>query len=113
MNESNKKRIGVYFDKETIELCDAGLALTQARSRSEFISDAVEFYTTVLMKDHTTKVLTPVLESVIRASILNTENRLSSIIFPFLIKTINYYIKITNFMQIKKRLLYKPLSWCA
>jgi metal-responsive CopG/Arc/MetJ family transcriptional regulator len=87
MNESNKKRIGVYFDKETIELCDAGLALTQARSRSEFISDAVEFYTTVLMKDHTTKVLTPVLESVIRASILNTENRLSRIIYKQAVAT--------------------------
>ena len=87
MSELNKKRIGVYFDEETVQLCDAGVELVQAKSRSEFISNAIEFYTTVLMKNHTAKVLTPALESVIRGSIYNTENHLSIIIYKQAVAT--------------------------
>ena len=81
MNDYSKKRIGVYFDDETIRLCDAGIALTNTKNRSEFLKDAVEFYTTVMMKNHTAEVLTPALESVIRSSIQITEDRISRNIF--------------------------------
>ena len=81
MSENNKKRIGVYFYDETINLCDAGVALTNAKSRSEFLTNAVEFYTSVLMKNHTAKVLTPALESVIRGTVGVSEDRIAKVIF--------------------------------
>ena len=83
MSENNKKRIGVYFDDETINLCDAGVALTDAKSRSEFLTNAVEFYTSVLMKNHTTSVLTPALESVIRGTVGISEDRIAKMIFKY------------------------------
>ena len=81
MNDQTKKRRGIYFDDETIGLCDAGVALTGAKNRSEFLADAAKFYTAVLMKDNTAEVLTPALESVIHASVKDTENHLSRVMY--------------------------------
>ena len=93
MNDYSKKRIGVYFDDETIRLCDAGIALTNTKNRSEFLKDAVEFYTTVLMKNHTAEVLTPALESVIRSSIQITEDRISRNVFKQAVSTAKLLIE--------------------
>ena len=81
MEDQTKRRIGIYFDNETIRLSDAGVELTGTKNRSEFLEQAVKYYTAVLMKDHMTEVLTPALESVIRGAILDTENRLAKILF--------------------------------
>ena len=81
MSDFTKRRIGVYFDDETIRLADAGQQLTRAKNRSEFLTEAVKFYTAVLTKEHTTEVLTPALESVIHAAVMDTENRLAKVIY--------------------------------
>ena len=81
MEDLTKRRIGIYFDDETIRLSDAGVELTGTKNRSEFLMQAVKFYTAVLMKEHTAEVLTPALESVIHASIKDTENHLARVIY--------------------------------
>lgn len=81
MNDPTKKRIGVYFDDETLRLSDAGVKLTRSRNRSEFLTDAVKVYTAILTKEHISDVLTPALESVIHATIQNTEDRIAKVVY--------------------------------
>lgn len=79
--ENNSVRAGIYIDKELLHKCDEEIKKTNARSRSEFIADAIEMYIAWLDSKDMSKVLTPALESVIGAKILDTENRLARVLF--------------------------------
>lgn len=79
--ENNSVRAGIYIDKELLHKCDEAIKKTNARSRSEFIADAIEMYIAWLDSKDMSKVLTPALESVIGAKILDTENRLARVLF--------------------------------
>ena len=79
--DQNAARIGIYIDKELLSRCDAAIPATNARSRSELISDALELYLAWLHSKDASKVLTPALESVIAGKIGDTENRLARVLF--------------------------------
>ncbi len=69
------------MDRELVRGVDEAIVKTSARSRSEFISDALEFYIAWLHSEETGKVLTPALESVISGRIGDTENRIARVLF--------------------------------
>lgn len=79
--EQEPVRTGFYIEKELLNRADEAIQKTNARSRSEFISDALEFYIAWLHSEETSKVLTPALESVIGAKIKDTENRIARVLF--------------------------------
>ena len=79
--EKGTIRTGVYMAKELLHRVDEAIGKTNARSRSEFISDALELYLAWLHTEETSKVLTPALESVISGRIADTENRISRVLF--------------------------------
>ncbi len=81
MKTKNSARVGIYIDKRLLDRCDENLSNTNAKSRSEFISDAIEMYLSWLASRDTSKVLTPALESVIGAKIATTENHIARVIF--------------------------------
>ncbi len=74
-------RLGIYLDKDLLDQCDAAISRTNARSRSEFIADALDFYLAWLGSQNYSKVLTPALESVIDARINNTEKNIGKVLF--------------------------------
>lgn len=80
-NENDSIRTGIYISRNLLNLCDENMQKTNASSRSEFISDAIEMYIAWLNSKETSKMLTPALESVIGAKIADTENRLSRLLF--------------------------------
>lgn len=82
----NATRIGLYIDTDLLARCDASITLTDARSRSEFICDAIENYIAILNVNGSSKVLTPALESVIGGKIAGTEDRISRIIFKLAVE---------------------------
>ena len=82
----NATRIGLYIDTNLLARCDAAIPLTDARSRSEFICDAIEHYIATLNVKGSSKVLTPALESVIGGKIAGTEDRISRIIFKLAVE---------------------------
>ena len=82
----NATRIGLYIDTDLLARCDASIPLTNARSRSEFICDAIEHYIAVLTAKGNSKVLTPALESVIGGKIAGTEDRISRMIFKLAVE---------------------------
>ena len=80
------KRICLYLPIEIIEMCDGDLSLADAKSRNQFIIDAVKLYDCVLHKEVNTNLLTPAFESVIGARLDLTEYRLSQIIFKLAVE---------------------------
>lgn len=82
----NATRIGLYIDTDLLARCDASIPLTDARSRSEFVCDAIEHYIALLNVNGSSKVLTPALESVISGKIAGTEDRISRMIFKLAVE---------------------------
>ena len=82
----NATRIGLYIDTDLLARCDVAIPLTDARSRSEFICDAIEHYIAVLNVKSSSKVLTPALESVIGGKIAGTEDRISRMVFKLAVE---------------------------
>ena len=82
----NATRIGLYIDTDLLSRCDASIPLTDARSRSEFICDAIEHYIALLNVNGSSKVLTPALESVIGGKIAGTEDRISRMLFKLAVE---------------------------
>lgn len=79
--DNDSKRIGLYINKDLLKTCDNAISRTNATSRSDFISNAIEFYIACLDSKNTTKILTPALESVIGSKILDTEDRIARVLF--------------------------------
>jgi metal-responsive CopG/Arc/MetJ family transcriptional regulator len=79
--DNDSKRIGLYINQDLLNICDNAISITNATSRSEFISDAIEFYIAWLNSKNVSRVLTPALESVISSKILDTEDRLARVLF--------------------------------
>lgn len=71
----------MYISEELLDQCDAAVEKSGADSRSEFICDAIMHYIAVINMAENSRVLTPVLESVIGSKIALTEDRISRIIF--------------------------------
>ena len=63
--QKDSVRMGVYISKKLQDRVDHAIPKTDARSRSEFITDALELYLAWLDSYDYSKVLTPALESVI------------------------------------------------
>ena len=82
----NATRIGLYIDTDLLARCDASIPLTDARSHSEFVCDAIEHYIALLNVQGSSKVLTPALESVIGGKIAGTEDRIIRMIFKLAVE---------------------------
>lgn len=80
-NKNDAIRTGIYISQTILKQCDENISKTNASSRSEFISDAIEMYVAWLNSKETSRMLTPALESVVGARITDTENRLSRLLF--------------------------------
>ena len=79
--DHDSKRIGLYINQDLLKACDNAISRTNATSRSDFISNSIEFYIAWLDSKNTTKILTPALESVIGSKILDTEDRIARVLF--------------------------------
>lgn len=79
--DNDSKRIGLYINQDLLKACDNAISRTNATSRSDFISNAIEFYIAWLDSKNTTKILTPALETVIGSKILDTEDRIARVLF--------------------------------
>lgn len=118
MKENEMKRICLYLPNEIIEMCDGNLSLAEAKSRNQFIIDAIRLYDCVLHKDANTNLLTPAFETVIDARLDLTEYRLSQIIFKLAVEmayTMNilagaFELEPEKLELMKDRVLYEVKS---
>lgn len=79
--DKNVVRIAFYFDKRLIEKCDAFINFTNAKSRSEFVTKAIEHYIAFLTAESNEDFLLPMLSKIISAQMNSSENRIARELF--------------------------------
>lgn len=86
MKNSNKVRIGLFLDGELLKRCDAALPLTDHRSRSEFISAAVDQYVAQVNAEGDCRALFPMLDESLDGRMKDQAMRLSRILFKLAVE---------------------------
>lgn len=80
-NETEKVRTGFYIEKEVLDRCDELLPLANVKSRNEFVTEALKFYSGYLTSQKVENYLLQTLSSVLTSTVRDTENRLARIDF--------------------------------
>lgn len=83
---SRKKEFGVAMDPKLVTELDKALLDSDFKSRSEIISEAVMFYLATLNTKDISKVLSPAVESSIRAATHESENHISSMLYKMAVE---------------------------
>ena len=82
----NRIKTGAMMCPEIIEMCDKNLHLANCDSRNDFIENAVKHYSSFLNTKNNSIFLSEAIESVIKSSILLTENRLAKLLFKLAVE---------------------------
>ena len=113
MKDNNSVCTGIYIDKNLLARCDENISRTNASSRSEFISDAIEMYLSWLNSKETSKILTPALESVIGGKIATTENHIARVLFKQSVEIAMMMHVVAGAFQIDKDNLDRLRGMCV
>ena len=113
VKDNNSVRTGIYIDKNLLARCDENISRTNAGSRSEFISDAIEMYLSWLNSKETSKILTPALESVIGGKIATTENHIARVLFKQSVEIAMMMHVVAGAFQIDKDNLDRLRGMCV
>ena len=81
------KPIGVSMNTKLLNAIDSAMPKVDAISRSQFICKAVEYYLAALNVKDILNILSPAVESSIRASVRLSEMNISSILFKLAVET--------------------------
>ncbi|MGN0529861.1 MAG: hypothetical protein ACI4IH_02055 [Eubacterium sp.] len=81
------KPIGVSMNTKLLNAIDSAMPKVDAISRSQFICKAVEYYLAALNVKDISNILSPAVESSIRASVRLSEMNISSILFKLAVET--------------------------
>ena len=81
------KPIGVSMNTKLLNAIDSAMPKVDAVSRSQFICKAVEYYLAALNVKDISNILSPAVESSIRASVRLSEMNISSILFKLAVET--------------------------
>ena len=77
----NLQSKGVRLRPDQWKLCEQMCKELGYKNTNEFIRDAVDFFAEWKSRDTTTKFLTPALESVMRATVRDSEERMARLLF--------------------------------
>ena len=81
-----KIRVGIYMEKELLDLADSLLPEANVRSRNEFVSEALRFYIGYLHAGQAENYLLQSLSSVMTSTVQDTENRLARMDFKLAVE---------------------------
>ena len=85
-DETKKVRIGVYMEKELVDRADELLNFAGARSRNEFVAEAVKFYIGYLYSRKAENYLLQTLSSALIGTVHDSENRLARMDFKLAVE---------------------------
>lgn len=83
---AKKQRIGIYMEKELVERADEMVSYVGARSRNEFVAEAVKFYIGFLNSKKAENYLLQSLSSVLTSTVHDSENRLARMDFKLAVE---------------------------
>ena len=76
--ENIKPTCTVRLSEEAANLCIAGIAMDDRRSRNEFIEKAIKYYTSYLSSEKNKMVLGEQIQKLVESSVKSSEHRLSN-----------------------------------
>ncbi len=76
--ENTKHTFTVRLSEEAANLCIAGIAMDDCRSRNEFIEKAIKYYTGYLSAEKNKMVLGEQIQKLVESSVKSSEHRLSN-----------------------------------
>jgi metal-responsive CopG/Arc/MetJ family transcriptional regulator len=85
-NEPEKVRTGFYIEKEVLDRCDELLTLANVKSRNEFVTEALNFYSGYLTTQKVENYLLQTLSSVLTSTVRDTENRIARMDFKLAVE---------------------------
>lgn len=80
------RRVGLYLEQETLELCDSLLEVAEVRSRNEFVGEALRFYCGYLTSKKAENYLLQSLSSVMTGTVQDSENRIARMDFKLAVE---------------------------
>ena len=91
-----KEKYGFYLKPETTELIDSHLELSQQKSRSAFVDEAIQHYCCYLDTDHN-RVFGVEIIRVIRDTIVDQINRVAHMLFKIAVEmSVNNYLRASE-----------------
>lgn len=79
-------RTGIYVEKDVLDWCDRLLEAADARSRNEFINEALKFYCGYISSRQSEHYLVQTLSSVLTSTVQDTENRIARMDFKLAVE---------------------------
>ena len=98
--ENTKQTFTVRLSEETANLCVAGMAMDDCRSRNEFIEKAIKYYAGYLSAEKNKVVLGEQIQKVVESSVKSSEGRLSNQSFRMAVELAKLQRIIAFYFQI-------------
>ncbi len=92
----DRKHISVWIDNELLKRCDANIEVSKTRNRSEFISEAIEFYIGYLHSQNSEKFISKTLLRAFQSSVDAAEDRTSRLLFKQAVETAKVFWMIVD-----------------
>ncbi len=80
------RRVGFYLEQEVLDWCDGLLPKANARSRNEFVNEALRFYCGYLTARQAEHYLIQAVSLVITGTVQDSENRLARMDFKIAVE---------------------------
>ena len=84
--KSSMRRVGFYLEQELPDWCDGLLSRANARSRNEFVNEALRFYCGYLTARQAEHYLIQAVSSVMTGTVQDSENRLARMDFKIAVE---------------------------
>lgn len=110
--ENTKQTFTVRLSEETANLCVAGMAMDDCRSRNEFIEKAIRYYTGYLSAEKNKVVLGEQIQKVVEASVKSSEGRLSNQSFRMAVELAKLQRIIAYYFQMDEETLSELHHLC-
>lgn len=84
--KGSMRRVGFYLEQELLDWCDGLLSKANARSRNEFVNEALRFYCGYLTARQSEHYLIQAISSVMTGTVQDSENRLARMDFKIAVE---------------------------
>lgn len=110
--ENTKQTFTVRLSEETTNLCVAGIAMDDCRSRNEFIEKAIRYYAGYLSAEKNKVVLGEQIQKVVESSVKSSEGRLSNQSFRMAVELAKLQRIIAYYFQMDEETLSELHNLC-
>ena len=111
--KKERTRKGFYIEEELLEQADALLQRADARSRNEFLNQALKFYIGYLTSEKIENYMLTMISSVMHATVKDSENRIARALYKLAVETSKLSHVVAYSHEVDEDELKKLQGMCA